>query len=78
MLVVFVLLNNMSNDLKLTQEKWNLILDLKEMVNNHSQTINKMAKLINSQQEKIKELENELKTKQTTSMFQDFPFGMKK
>jgi len=36
----------------------NVILDLKEMVNKHSQTINKLARVVNAQQERIKELED--------------------
>lgn len=43
--------------MELSQEKWNMILDLKDTVNAHSKTINKMAKVINAQQEKITELE---------------------
>lgn len=57
--------------MEFSQEKWNLVLDLKDMVNNHSKTINKMAKVINSQEQKIKELEVKLMTKNTNDTFND-------
>lgn len=65
--------------MEFSQEKWNLVLDLKDMVNNHSKTINKMAKVINAQEKKIKELEVKLMKNNTNEAFNDIfkgtPYG---
>lgn len=55
----------------MTQEQENLIRDLTDMVNNHSKTINKMAKVINAQQVKINEFENELLKLNTNVNYND-------
>jgi len=50
----------MSGEIKFTQEKENMILELKDMVNAHSKNINKMVKVINAQKKIIEELEVKL------------------
>lgn len=61
----------MSNDLKFSQEEKNLILDLKDVVNAHSRTINEMAKRINVQNTKIHELEGKILMNNTSVGFND-------
>lgn len=56
--------------MEFSQEMKNLILDLKDQINNHSKTINKMARVVNAQHERIKKLEQEVKEK-TYSPFSD-------
>jgi len=49
------------SDLKFSQEMKNMILDLRDDVNRQSQIINQMGKVSKSQQDKIVELETEIK-----------------
>lgn len=53
----------MSNEVKLTQEKWNMILDMKD-------TIAKLTRVIKANQEQIKKLEEQVK-KQHNPLFDD-------
>lgn len=62
----------MSDKVEFSQEKENMILDLKDMVNAHSKTINKLARVVNSQQERIEELETKLNS---SNPFDRNPFG---
>ena len=59
------------SDLKFTQEDKNRILDLKDMVNQQSKTINQLVERNNSQQRRIDELDKKLLKLSTSRDFND-------
>lgn len=61
----------MSNDLKLSQEKWNVVLDLKDTVARQQITIDKLSRVINAQEENISKLQVDILKNTTNYNFND-------
>ncbi len=61
----------MSNDFKLTQEKWNLVLDLKDKVGKLEEEINRLRRLNRALLAKNEELDVKLMKVNTNAKFHD-------
>lgn len=61
----------MENEVKLTQEKWNMVLDLKDKVNRQEDELNRLRRMYRALEEKNNKLEVELLKYKTNVNFND-------